>query len=498
MRSKNFSAFLISFLLLAGAGLSDLWASDFKHPDFEPPFSLSDIFTDDQAPSSFSADEVFKLGLLFSECQPGTESWNHCLSEFEKIKTSAKSSEMQALSEEARGRALLKYLYRDYLKSYSFNQTRLNTALENGSYNCVSSAVLYLAAAKAAGLSVYGQRTTQHAFCSIYVPGSKAGQTLKIDVETTNPYGFNPGSKEEIENANQIKQYYVVPKKYYANRKQVSDGVFTGLIAGNLCSDYIKTGEYSKALPLGAARYLTVPSEDKSGLTFVRGEFDILPCNYINILPESAAEYASRLEWFTTFIDRWGKTDFIQKNMDASFNNLFVLCVREKNLAQAEESYEKLSPYVSQKQLDKSHEALADIVILSKTDGQDSRQQLLTIQELKESQNFTEAQQKRADLYLEQAWLEILNAHMNNRDYTTGYAESQAALQQLPQSSGIKKMNQGFYSNCIAQIHNDFAREANRQNFDKALEILNEGLARYPDDKTLNRDMADLKKILLN
>ena len=59
-------------------------------------------------------------------------------------------------------------------------------------------------------------------------------------------------------------------------------------------------------------------------------------------------------------------------------------------------------------------------------------------------------------------------------------------------------MNQGFYSNCIAQIHNDFAREANRQNFDKALEILNEGLAKYPDDKTLNRDMADLKKILLN
>lgn len=497
MRSKNFSAFLISFLFLAGTGLTDLWASDFKHPDFEPAFSLSEVFEDGQVPATFSPDEVFKLGLLFSECQPDTESWKHCLSEFEKIKATAKSAEMQALSQEERGRALLKYLYRDYLKNYSFSQTRLNTALENGSYNCVSSAVLYLAAAKAAGLEVYGQRTTQHAFCSIYVPGKKPGQKNKIDVETTNPYGFNPGSREEIENANQIKQYYVVPKKYYANRKQASDGLFTGLIAGNLCSDYIKSAEYSKALPLGAARYLAVSAEDKSGLAFVRGELDILPCNYINILPATAAEYASMLEWFTRFIDRWGKTDLIQKNMDSGFNNLFVFCVKERNLSQAEESYNKLSPYVSKKQLDKSHEALADIVILSKTDGQDSRQQLATITEIKESQNLSEIQQKRADLYLEQAWLEILNACMTNRDYTTGYAESQAALQQLPQSASIKKMNQGFYSNCIAQIHNNFAREANRQNYDIALEILNEGLALYPDDKTLNRDLTDLKKILL-
>ena len=78
----------------------------------------------------------------------------------------------------------------------------------------------------------------------------------------------------------------------------------------------IKTGEYFKALPLGAARYNAVRTETTGGSVLVRNEFDILPCNYINIRPGSAGEYASMLSWFTRFIDRWGKTDFIQKNMD--------------------------------------------------------------------------------------------------------------------------------------------------------------------------------------
>ena len=491
MRIKINYIFLIC---LCFGVFSQAWAQ--PHPDYEPAFSLTEIFADGELPSSYSADEIFKLGLLYSECTPGSETWNRCTADFKKIKTYVTSAEMLALSDEERGRAILKYLYRDYLKKYSLNQTRLDTALKTGSYNCVSSAVLYLAAAKAAGLDVRGQRTTQHAFCSIYVPGKKAGQLTKIDIETTNPYGFNPGSKEEIENESKIKQYYVVPKKYYSNRQEVSDAVFTGLIAGNLCSDYIKAGEYFKAMPLGAARFEAVRSENTKSAASVRSEFDILPCNYINLRTPTAAEYASRLKWFTGFMDRWGSNDFVQKNMDVCFNNLFAFCVEERNYPLAEESYNELSPYVSKKQLDKSHETLVDIFILSKTDGMTSREQIQAIQEIKDTQNFTEAQQKRADLYLEKAWLEILNAYMTNRDYTTGYAESQAALQQLPQSASIKKMNQGFYSNCIAQIHNNFAREANRQNYETALEILEQGLSEYPDDKTLNHDLEELKKIL--
>lgn len=470
-----------------------------EHPSFEPLFSIKEAFNTEQAPLVYSEDEVFELGLRFSECLPGSEAWKRCISAFETIKKEVTSQEMQTLSEEDRGRAILKYLYRDYLKKYDLNQTKLDIAIETGNYNCVSSAVLYMAAAKAAGLQVYGQSTTQHAFCSIYLSSQKENQSakaIKIDVETTNPYGFNPGSKEEIENQNQIKKYYVVPKKYYSNRVQVSDGVFTGLIAGNLCSDYIRKNNYFKALPLGAARYNIIQNQKNNTSASVRNQFDILPCNYINQMTESAAEYASRLEWFTDFIERWGSNDFVQKNMDSCFNNLFVLCIKEKNYPLAQTYYKSLSFYVSEKQLNKSLEILADIYILSETDGLSSRNQINKIMEIKESENFTESQQKRADLYLETAWLDILNSYMKKREYNSGYSEALEAQTILPQSSSINKMKQAFYSNIIAQIHNDFAREANQKHFEEALEILNKGLTDFPDDKTLVRDLTELKKII--
>ena len=261
-----------------------------QHPDIEPLFTVQI-----KNPARWTADEVFETALLFSECEKGSEVWNRSVQEFQKIKAEVTSDDYKKLSEEERGRAILKYLYRDYLKTYSLNQTKLDTALEKGVLYCVSSAILYMAAAKAAGLEVRGQKTTQHAFCTLYCSGlsSKSGKAKKIDIETTNPYGFNPGSKEEIENESKIKQYYVVPKKYYSNREEVSDGIFTGLIAGNLTADYIKTGEYYKAVPLGAARWELVKSEPEKSTTSVRNEFDILAGNYVNLLPESAAIYSS-------------------------------------------------------------------------------------------------------------------------------------------------------------------------------------------------------------
>ncbi len=472
------------------------WAD--QHPDFEPLFSINDYFNTKEVPSSFTADQTFEAGLLFSECEPASEAWERSISTFKKIKDEVTSSKMQALSEADRGREILKYLYRDYLKEYNINQSKLNMTLESGQYNCVSSAVLYLAAAKAAGLKVSGQHTSQHAFCSIYIASGKSGKEEKIDIETTNPYGFNPGSKEEIENENKIKQYYVVPKKYYSNRQEASDAVFIGLIAGNLCSDYIKSANYQKAIPLGAARFAAVFNESSNSAKQVRNNFDILACNYINILPSTAAEYASMLEWFTRFIDRWGNNDFIQKNIDNAFNNLMVLCFNEKDYERANNSYKSISPYLTKKQISKSQENLADIYILSKTDGKAAQEQIQIITEIKESKIFSAAQEKRADLYLEKAWLEILNAYMKNREYKSGYTISQKALNQLPQNSNIKKMLQGFYSNCITQIHNNFAREANNQNYSEALKILQEGLSDFPDNQVLNKDISDLQKVMKN
>ncbi len=475
-----------------------------EHPSMEPAFSLFQVLglKSEASYTNYTADEVFEMALLFSECERGSEDWKFCWKQFEEIKKEAASEEMMSLDEEERGRAILKLLYRDYLAAYSLTQTKINVAMDKGFYNCVSSAVLYMAAAKAAGLDVRGQRTTQHAFCSIYVPavggtaGGKPGQLKKIDVETTNPYGFNPGSKEEIEHESQIRKYYVVPKKYYSNRTEVSDGIFTGLIAGNLCSDYIKTENYKKAVPLGAARWEAVRNENSKSVASVRNEFDILASNYVNLIPANATTYSSTLDWFSTFIERWGRTAFLQKNLDASFVNLLVLCNKEQDYPLAKSAYEKYKDKVSQQQLTKSEEIITDIIILSATNDISTEEKIVETNRLLTTKDLSNPiRQKRAQLHLESFWLDQLNALMNSRDYEEGYTKAGQALDQLPKSTKIKAMQNNFYNNSIAIIHNNFARQANAGKFDEAQSILEAGLEKFPGDKSLTKDLSDLQKV---
>ena len=339
-------------------------------PSLEPSFVPHDLFTPNGIPTVFSADEIIQFSLLFSECEPESTAYKQAVTSFEVLRKKILDPQIMSLAEEDRGRAVLKLLYMDTLKHYEAGQTKIDVALQTGNYNCVSSALRYMAAAKTAGLDVRGQKTPDHAFCSVYISGKR------IDVETTNPYGFNPGSREAIEHENVIKGYYVVPKTYYSNRREVRDALFTGLIAGNLCSDYINKDDYNKALPLGTARYLAVINDNSQAAADVRKEFDILAANFINLVVDNAETFSERLEWYYSFIDRWGMTTFLQNNMDNAVNNLLVLCYEEKNYELAEKGWLKYKSYVSPKRVSTMEEMLVDIFIAASTQGFSLEEQL--------------------------------------------------------------------------------------------------------------------------
>ena len=84
---------------------------------------------------------------------------------------------------------------------------------------------------------------------------------------------------------------------------------------------------------------------------------------------------------------------------------------------------------------------------------------------------------------------------MNSRDYEEGYKKAGLALSQLPKSTKIKAMQNNFYNNSIAIIHNNFARQANAGKFEEAQAILEAGLEKFPEDRTLTKDLSDLQKV---
>jgi hypothetical protein len=88
--------------------------------------------------------------------------------------------------------AALAYMHGELLSRYDERQTGVDVLLARGSYNCVSSGVVYAILLKSLALRVWGVRTSDHAFCRV-----QAGDQA-FDVETTSPFGFDPGTRKEF------------------------------------------------------------------------------------------------------------------------------------------------------------------------------------------------------------------------------------------------------------------------------------------------------------
>jgi len=137
----------------------------------------------------------------------------------------------------------LEYLHAGTLRRYDFRQVRIDTLLDDGTYNCVSSAVLYLVLARAVGLGVGGVRTTDHAFCTVQV-GTKT-----VDVETTNPYGYDPGSRKEFTDSfGKVTGFAYVPPTSYRDRTPIGERGLLALILHDRVSFAIERGDHGAAL----------------------------------------------------------------------------------------------------------------------------------------------------------------------------------------------------------------------------------------------------------
>ena len=153
---------------------------------------------------------------------------------------------------------LLHFMHNNYLKRYNTVQTRLDVLLDKGTYNCVSSAVLYMILTRYHGIPAEGIQTRDHAFCIL--PEEDRG--FGIDVETTSEWGYNPGEKKEFSSSftNRTGFAYVPPGNY-RERRRMGDRDMAGLILQNRIVELQRKNRHIDALPLGADRLVLTGSE---------------------------------------------------------------------------------------------------------------------------------------------------------------------------------------------------------------------------------------------
>jgi tetratricopeptide (TPR) repeat protein len=390
----------------------------------------------------------------------------------------------------ARCEYILTFMHKKFLKSYSLLQTRMDTLLRGGRYNCVSSAVLYLLLVQSAGIEVQGVMTRDHAFVSVTVNGET------IDVETTNAYGFDPGNRKDFhDDFGKLTGFAYVPAKNYRDRTAISPLELVSLILSNRIAEAEKRGLYAEAVPLAISRTTLLknrrtPADSSAFFEDPRRDLMNRIFNYGAALLKAGKE-EDCLRWAAYAGAAFPDTVRWQEFINASVNNRVGKLILRKETGPARdflnasvsmlsgENYGRLNAMVEDAELmelvsslKKSEEAEN---ILAAIDAAADRGAVPS-ERITELRTFVIG--KTANLLSEG----------KEHDWAASIDYVEKALARYGRSSRLEQALEAFRSNLANDYHNNFAAAYNKKNYDEAKRILQEGLTIFPGNRRLLTD----------
>lgn len=387
------------------------------------------------------------------------------------------------------GAYILNFMHQRYLKTYSYHQTRLDVLFVTGQYNCVSSAVLYLILAVSAGMRAEGVITKDHAFIRL-----DTGSAY-IDVETTNPYGFDPGSRKEFHDRfGDSTGFAYVPARNYRDRAVISPLELISLILSNRISELEYARRFTDAIPLAVNRaaLLTGEAHPVSSPLFPdpRQELiDRLLYFGANLLNAGRTEEA--LRWFALTEARYPNPRW-QEFTYAGVHNLIAALLGNRQISGAWAVLREHSARLSPDQIRQITATLTDFELVQtaaqiKTVSEAERalaqiaaaQSLLPPRRVEEFRNFTIL--KGAELCARE------------KGWSGAIAFTEAAVRRYGTTQDIENSLSVFRSNRIAELHNAFAELYNRREYDAARIFIRQALEEFPDNRQLiaDRNLAD-------
>lgn len=268
-----------------------------------------------------------------------------------------------------RSEFILEYMHSNLLQTYSVYQTRLDTVFTNGRFNCVSSSVLYMILCKSAGIETSGVMTRDHVFIVVHI--NEGNSETSIDVETTNRFGFDPGSRKEFhDQLGRVTGFTYVPARNHRDRQTISQIELVSLILNNRIAEAERLNRFPEAVPLAidkAALLLgniqgesePLPENRLSGTFFENPRKNVMDrlINYGGTLlranrEEDALLWAARASEMYPNEDRWH--DFFK----AAVNNRAARLLRDRRITEARNVLESNRMFLSRE----DYEQLKNIV----------------------------------------------------------------------------------------------------------------------------------------
>lgn len=390
------------------------------------------------------------------------------------------SAATAGMDDRTKGEAVISYMHRRFLSGYSERQTRLDFLLSTGKFNCVSSAVLYYILARSVGLEVSGVVTSDHAFCSVRVG------VENVDVETTSPYGFDPGGKKEFHDSfGRVTGYAYVPQRNYRDRSPIGGTELFSLILSNRIADLDAAGMYAESVGLGVDRWALLGGSGAVGGK-VRDELVVRLTNYGAALVRSRQEDRA-LAWAEASRSAYGDdprwTDFIS----AAANNLIVLLLRDGRSGEARIELARLKPSLDPKSFRDLDSLVRDADLVSLAESGDAASLSSSLAEARQAGTVSEKRLREIEVY---ARLKILESIARSDGWAAAYREAQRAAADLGSDPSLANALRVYRANRIAELHNAFAAFYNAGSYAEARAKAMEALAEFPDESRF-RTLAD-------
>jgi hypothetical protein len=394
--------------------------------------------------------------------------------------------------EKERGDYVLTYMHRKFLTSYSALQTRVDTILSGGRFNCVSSAALYTVLAAAAGLEVRGVMTRDHAFVQVSAGGES------FDVETTNPYGFDPGNRREFHDAfGTLTGFAYVPARNYRDRADISRGELISLIFTNRISELESRRNFRDAIPLAVNRaaFLAGRRDRADSPLFPDPEAHLMDrlLNYGASLVQGGRE-AEALQWAALAGARYPADPRWEEFAYTALNNLMVKQIRGGRLDEARESLRAGEGRINGENRGRLEAQLVDAELVKQSG------EVKTVAAAEAGLEAVKKAEGRG--LLPAARIEELRTFLllkagELRAAEAGWAAAIAYAEDLASRYGpnrrLEDQLRVFRSNRVADLHNAFAAAYNRRDYGEARRIAAEALGEFPGNRQLlqDRDLAE-------
>jgi hypothetical protein len=387
-----------------------------------------------------------------------------------------------------RGEYVLAFMHDNYLTRYVESQTLLDTLLEKGAFNCVSSSVFYTILAAAVDLDTGAVNTHDHAFVTLKVDG-----TL-VDVETTNKYGFDPGSKIEFRDEfGKLTGYAYTDPQNYKDRSPISQIELVSLIINNRISILLNQNRMRDTIPLMAntAAFLSTRTE-KNASPFVPDQQENLKAGlfkYGNDL-ERAGKYDDAVQFIMLLQSRYAGDPEFEEFSAIIVHNAVVTLLQQNRIPDAKKTLNENKRLITQKRFSAINaqiqvQELAKLVSAMKTSA--DAELVLSRLNAPETVSFLDEKEVtglRNNVLNSEA---IFLSRENGLAAAIQFAEK--SLSKYGKNPTLEQNLEIFRHNRVVELHNSFSKLWNSGKESGARAFLEDALKEFPNSGILLDDL---------